>query len=94
MSHATRLRIVHILRDGPRRVGDLVQATGLSQASVSRHLATLRNCGVVTAQHHGQETIYHIASPKIVAVCDLMREVLAEQATHQSEVARALDAQT
>jgi ArsR family transcriptional regulator len=90
MSHATRLRLVHILRDGPKRVADLAQTTGLSQASVSRHLTTLRDHGVVTAQRRGQEIIYHITSPKIVAVCDLMREVLAEQATHQSDIAKAL----
>jgi DNA-binding transcriptional ArsR family regulator len=90
MSHATRLRIVHILREGPKRVADLVQATALSQASVSRHLIILRNCGVVTAQRQGQEILYHITSPKIVAVCDLMREVLAEQAAHQSDMAKAL----
>jgi ArsR family transcriptional regulator len=90
MSHATRLRIVHILRDDPKRVTDLAQASGLSQASVSRHLTILRNCGVVTAQRRGQEIIYHITSPKIVAVCDLMREVLVEQMTHQSDMAKAL----
>ncbi len=90
MSHATRLRIVHILRDGPKRVADLAQATGLSQSSVSRHLMALRHCGVVTAQRRGQEIIYHITSPKIVAVCDLMREVLAEQATHQADIAKVL----
>jgi ArsR family transcriptional regulator len=90
MGHAKRLRIVHSLRDGPKRVADLAQASGLSQASVSRHLTILRNCGVVTAQRRGQEIIYHITSPKIVAVCDLMREVLVEQAAHQSDITKAL----
>jgi ArsR family transcriptional regulator len=90
LSNATRLRIVHSLRAGPRRVTDLAQATGLSNATVSRHLAALRACGVVTAQRRGQEIIYHITSPKIVAVCDLMREVLAEQIAHQSDMTKTL----
>jgi ArsR family transcriptional regulator len=86
LSHVTLLKIIHTLRAGPKRVADLAQASGLSQASVSRHLTILRNCGVVTAQRRGQEIIYHITSPKIVAVCDLMREVLVEQAAHQSDI--------
>ena len=94
MSHAARLQIVHLLRDGPRRVGDLALAAGLSQASISRHLAALRNNGVVIAKRQGQQVVYHLANPRIVAICDLMREVLAEQATHQSEIARALDERT
>jgi DNA-binding transcriptional ArsR family regulator len=88
LSNATRLRIVHSLRDGPQRVTDLAQATELSQATVSRHLTALRNCGVVTAQRRGQEIIYHISNPKIMTVCDLMREVLAEQITHQSDMTK------
>jgi ArsR family transcriptional regulator len=81
------------LRDGPRRVADLAEATDLSHATVSRHLAALRNCGVVTAQRRGQEVIYHISSPKIVAVCDLMREVLAEQIAHQAAMTKTLPEQ-
>ena len=33
-----------------------------------------------TAQRSGQEMVYQIANPKIVSICDLMREVLAEDA--------------
>jgi len=82
MSYPTRLELVHILRSGARRVEDLAQATGTSQAGVSRHLAILRNCGVVTARRVGHEMLYELANPKIAAICDLMRDVLAEQVTH------------
>lgn len=91
MSHATRLQVVHLLRDSPRQVDDLVRATGLSQGSISRHLAILRNNGVIIAKRQGQHVAYHLADPRIVNICDLMREMLAEQATHQSEIARAMD---
>jgi ArsR family transcriptional regulator len=85
MSHAARLEIVHTLRDGPQPVNSLVQAMGLSQAALSRHLAVLRNIGLVTSHRQGQENIYQLANPKIVVICDMMRQVLAEQITHQAE---------
>lgn len=94
MSYPTRLELVHALRTGARRVDDLAQVTGANQSSVSRHLSILRSCGVVTARRVGHEVVYELANPKVAMICDLMREVLLEQLTHQSDIARGLDAQT
>jgi len=63
---------------------------GLSQAALSRHLAVLRNSGLVTFQRLGQENIYQLANPKILVICDLMRQILAEQFTRQAETANTL----
>lgn len=90
MSNATRLRIVHALREGPQCVGKLAEALELDQASVSRHLAVLRNRGIVIATRHGGEVIYQITNPKIERICDLMREVLAEQAAARTDMIRLL----
>lgn len=86
MSSATRIEIVHVLRDGPQRVSEIVCITGYPQAMVSRHLGVLRNGGVVIANRRAQEVIYQIANPKIVNICDLMREVLMEEASHRSKL--------
>ncbi len=90
MSNATRIRIVHALRDGPRYVADLAQALGVSQAKVSQHLAVLRAGGVVSAQRQGGQVAYRITNPKIERICDLMREVLAEQAAERVELIQAM----
>ena len=88
MGNALRLELVQLLRDEPKNVNDLVQLIGHSQATVSRHLAVLKNAGVVTSERRGQEIYYQIADPKIVSVCDLMRQVLVEQAAHRAEIIR------
>jgi len=90
MSNAARVEIVHVLQDGPQNVGNLAEAVGLGRANLSRHLAILRNIGLVTAQRQGQENFYQLANPKIVDICNLMRQVLSEQITHQAEVAKGL----
>lgn len=94
MSNAARLQVVHCLRQGPSSVTQIVNATGFPQPKVSQHLAILRAWGVVAMERQGSETIYRIANPKIVRVCDLMREVLAEQAAERSEMIRALQGST
>jgi ArsR family transcriptional regulator len=89
MASATRIEIVHVLRDGPQRVGDIARIIGQPQTRVSRHLGVLRNGGVVIAQRRAQNVVYQIGNPKIVHICDLMREVLVEQAAHRSQLAEA-----
>jgi predicted transcriptional regulator len=86
MSSAIRIEIVHCLREGPQRVTEIARLTGHPQAMISRHLGLLRNGGIVTAKHHAQEVIYQIANPKIVNICDLMREVLVEEASHRVQL--------
>jgi ArsR family transcriptional regulator len=54
VASATRIEIVHVLRDGPQRVGDIARIIGQPQTTVSRHLGVLRNGGVVTAQRRGR----------------------------------------
>jgi DNA-binding transcriptional ArsR family regulator len=90
MSSAKRIEIVHLLRDGPQAVGDIARITGHPQGMISRHLGVLRQGGVVIGIRHAQNIVYHIANPKIVQICDLMREVLAEDASFRSKLAEDL----
>lgn len=90
MGYPARLELVHLLRNGARRVDDLARSVGIGQASVSRHLAILRRCGVVRTRRAGHEVWYELADPKVALICDLMREVLIEQFAQQSAIARRL----
>ncbi len=43
----SRLSVLVALREGPLTVGEIVEATGLSQSNASNHLGCLRDCGLV-----------------------------------------------
>ena len=86
MSNATRLQILHVLRERPMIVGDVMQRTGFSQSMVSRQLAALRNVGLVDCQRQGAEMLYRLSDEKIGDVCDLVRKVLLKQMQKQSDV--------
>jgi ArsR family transcriptional regulator len=90
MSSPVRIQVLHTLRDGPQRVSDIAKATGLAPGQVSRHVAVLRTRGVVAVDRQGRDVVYRIANPKIAEICDLMRAVLAEQASHYAQVSQAL----
>ena len=67
-----RLRLLHILKEGERSVGALVEATEASQANVSKHLQILRNSGLVQRRKEGLMAYYSIADPSIFHLCDLV----------------------
>lgn len=61
LSDPSRQRILDAIGDEPRRVVDIVAATGLSQPNVSKHLRCLRGCGLVTSEKRGREMHYRLA---------------------------------
>jgi ArsR family transcriptional regulator len=67
-------------------VGDIASATHTHQSTISRNLTILRTAGVVTTQRDGNNILYQVANPKLMSVCDLMREVLIEQIGKQSQL--------
>ncbi len=79
LSNAVRLRIIHALKETPKSVNEISAEVGISQPSVSRHLAVLRSTGLLTAHRKAQEVIYEITNPKVVEVCEMMRCILAER---------------
>jgi DNA-binding transcriptional ArsR family regulator len=90
LSNPLRLEIIHLLSNQTLCVGEIVCATGRSESVISRHLGLLRSSHLVKAERHGQEIIYHITNPKIITICSLMREVLIEQASYQSQLVQGL----
>src|SRR5262245_2608407 len=50
LSDPTRRHVVDLLRDGPRRAGELAELTGSSPPAMSRHLRVLRRRGRVEAE--------------------------------------------
>ncbi len=57
-----RRRILELLRDEDRAVGDLVTELGLAQPAVSKHLKVLRDAGLVTAEIDAQRRVYRLGA--------------------------------
>jgi ArsR family transcriptional regulator len=64
LADRTRLRILHLLRQGELCVCDLVDLLGVPQPTASRHLAYLRRAGLVEARREGHWMYYRLAPPR------------------------------
>ena len=76
----SRLAILEALRAGPRNVGEITAATGLSQPNISNHLACLRDCGLVTSEQRSRYTYYRLADERIDRLLRQAEEVLSDVA--------------
>lgn len=78
MSHPERLQMLCRMDEGEASVTELVGLTGLSQSSVSHHLAMLRDEGVVAIRGAAQTRFYRLTEPRVSAIihtlCDLCGE--------------------
>jgi ArsR family transcriptional regulator len=63
-SDPTRLRILHLLREGELCVGDLVTILAMPQPTISRHLAYLRRSTLVETRKSGLWMYYSLATPR------------------------------
>ncbi len=60
LGDATRRRVLELLRDGPRPVGEIAAQLPVSRPAVSQHLAVLKEAGLVTDRRDGRRNLYRI----------------------------------
>jgi DNA-binding transcriptional ArsR family regulator len=80
----TRLAILHRLADGEARVVDLTGQLGMAQSTISKHLACLRDCGLVDFRVAGRQSFYALTRPELM---DLLRSAEAVLAATGNAVA-------
>jgi DNA-binding transcriptional ArsR family regulator len=69
-----RVEILRLLRGGPRAVGEIADAVGVTQQAVSQHLAVLDDAGLVEARRAGTRSLYAIRSAGFEPVADFVRD--------------------
>ena len=67
LAEPTRLALLDHLASGEHRVRDLVEHMHLAQSTVSKHLACLRDCGLVSLRVEGRASWFSLADPERLA---------------------------
>lgn len=75
LEEPTRLALLEHLGSGEHRVRDLVDHMHLAQSTVSKHLACLRDCGLVRVRIEGRASWFSLADPARLA--DLIESAAA-----------------
>lgn len=82
LGNSTRLRVLELLAEHERSVGELVGLLGEPQSKLSNHLACLRWCGFVATRREHRTIHYRLADERVNAVVELGRALLHDNAEH------------
>ncbi|MBF6175823.1 metalloregulator ArsR/SmtB family transcription factor [Nocardia blacklockiae] len=85
LGDGARWRIVELLTERPRSVGELAELTGLRQPQTTKHVQTLARAGLVTVSPLGQRRICAIETAPLTALADRLRELIATADAHGHE---------
>jgi DNA-binding transcriptional ArsR family regulator len=91
LAEPNRRRILDLLREDERPVGELVGALALAQPTVSKHLRVLRDAGLVEVRADAQRRLYRLAAGPLREVDEWLAPYRADWATHLDDLARHLD---
>ncbi|NED97719.1 metalloregulator ArsR/SmtB family transcription factor [Phytoactinopolyspora alkaliphila] len=85
LGDGARWRIVELLAERPRSVGELAELTGLRQPQTTKHLQTLARAGLVTVFPLGQRRVYAVETAPLVALARRLQELIEATEAHEGE---------
>ncbi|PSB31612.1 ArsR/SmtB family transcription factor [Stenomitos frigidus] len=91
LSELSRLQVLCSLKTGSKNVTEIMEATGLGQANVSKHLKILAQAGIVSRTPQGVSVYYEIAEPFIFELCELVGDRLSIRLGEQSQQLKQLE---
>src|SRR5437763_7469654 len=76
LAHPARIRVLELLADGERSVGELLAPVGIEASHLSQQLSVLRRAGLVTSRKDGTSVIYAIKDPVTVELLRVAKQLL------------------
>ena len=88
MAHSTRLFIVDELSRGERCVCELTEMVGADMSTVSKHLAILKNAGIIRDEKRGSQVYYTLRCPCVLTFFECVESVIKASTDERAELTR------
>lgn len=75
-----RLKLLCLMMEEERPVGDLADSVGLAQSAASQHLARMRQEGLIQSRRDGQTIYYRISDKNVGRMIKLLQAMFCEPA--------------
>ena len=97
IAEPSRRRILDLLRERERPVGDLVQELAVTQPTVSKHLRVLRHAGLVDVRVDAQRRVYRVRPEPLQTIDEWLapyREMWSERLDELERHLETMDEET
>jgi DNA-binding transcriptional ArsR family regulator len=86
LGHPVRVRILELLKDGERSVGDLQRELQMDSSGTSQHLGVLRKHGVLESRRDGTSVYYAVRDPRMFQLLETARQILTSNRSESQAV--------
>lgn len=91
LGHPARIRVLELLREGERSVGDLIPEVGLEPSHLSQQLGIMRRAGLVQNRKDGSSVIYSVTDTRVFDLLAIAKQILTGNLTETRELLTALE---
>ena len=92
LAHPARVRVLEVLAEGERAVGEIQPLVGIELSHLSQQLAVLRRAGLVTYRKEGSSVIYAVRNQLVTDLLRVARELLIRSLSETNDLLAGLRA--
>jgi ArsR family transcriptional regulator len=92
LAHPARIRVLEVLVDGERSVGDLQPLVGIELSHLSQQLSVLRRAGLVTARKERSSVFYSLRDPLVAELLSVAKQLLLATLSQTRDLLASLGA--
>lgn len=93
LAHPARVRVLEVLTDGERSVGELQPLVGIESSHLSQQLGVLRRAGLVTTRRDGSSVHYALRDPLVADLLSVAKRLLLTTLTDTRDLLADLAAE-
>ncbi|MCI4626372.1 MAG: metalloregulator ArsR/SmtB family transcription factor [Candidatus Magnetoovum sp. WYHC-5] len=86
LGHPTRITIIQILSEGQRCVCEIMALINEEQSTISKHLAVLKNAGLLESRKEGLSVFYNIKDKNISNIISIAEDILKNEILENMEI--------
>jgi ArsR family transcriptional regulator len=90
LAHPIRVSIFELLAEEEKTVGEIIKSLGIKEANTSRHLAMLRDAGLVATRKEGLNVYYSIKMPCLLPMLSCIVDAICTIADEHSRIAAGI----
>lgn len=90
LSHPVRIRVLELLSERQRSVGELLSELDVEASNLSQQLAVLRRASLVANRREGSTVYYSLISPQVAELLTVARSILTTVLSEQAELLNTL----
>jgi len=91
LAHPARIRVLELLRDGERSVGELIPEVGLEASHLSQQLGILRRANILKARKDGSTVLYSVTDNRIFELLEVAKAILTGSLAESGQLLAELE---